>query len=237
MTDLPEASPHGDIEAVDDGVYWVQGTVRMGPGVRISRNMAIVVEDGALTLINAVRLDARGEARLAELGAVKHVVKIGYFHGMDDAYYVAKHGAAYWTLPNGGRKRDPKPTETLSAEHLPFRDARLFAFEQTKFPEGAILVKRGGGALITCDAVQNWPDTSRCSVPAKLLTYAMGFTRRPAQIGPPWRKGMTPPGGSLKADFERLAELPFEKLLAAHGGPLESGAQAALKATIAATYG
>ena len=50
--------------------------------------------------------------------------------------------------------------------------------------------------MITCDSVQNWPDTRGCSLPAKLVTRAMGFTRRPAQIGGPWRKFMTPKGGT-----------------------------------------
>ncbi|HTJ80930.1 MAG TPA: hypothetical protein VL400_04380, partial [Polyangiaceae bacterium] len=107
---------------------------------------------------------------------------------------------------------------------------------KTKAPEGALLVQRAGGILITCDSAQNWPDTSGCSLPAKVVTRLMGFTKRPAQIGGPWRKGMTPPGGSLKADFERLAKLDFDKLIAAHGGPLLSGARRALEATIAATF-
>ncbi len=236
MGEHPEPLPHGDIEEIGEGVYWVQGSAVMGPGMRIPRNMAIVVHDGEVTVIGAVRLTPTGEARLADLGELKHVVKIGYFHGLDDAYYVSKYGAAYWTLPGGARDKDPTPTETLADAHLPFPDAELFAFEHTKHPEGALLVKRAGGILVTCDAVQNWPDTSGCSLPAKLVTYLIGFTKRPAQIGPPWRKQMTPEGGTLKADFERLAGLEFDKLVGGHGSPLQSGAQRSLAATVAATF-
>ena len=236
MSEHPKPLPHGDIEEIAEGVHWVQGSAVMGPGMRIPRNMTIVVHDGTVTVINAVRLDAAGEKRLTALGDVKHVVKIGWVHGMDDPYYLEKFGAAYWALPKGTRDQDPKATETLSADNLPFPDAELFAFEQTKAPEGAILVKRAGGILVTCDSAQNWPDTSGCSLPAKVVTKLLGFTKRPAQIGPPWRKGMTPPGGSLKSDFERMAKLDFDKLIAAHGGPLRSGARQALEVTIAATF-
>lgn len=236
MSEHPRALPHGEIQEIAAGVHWVQGTAVMGPGVRISRNMTIVVSDGTLTLINAVRLDDAGEKRLTQLGHVKHVVKLGWFHGMDDPYYLERFGAAYWALPNGAREKDPKPTETLAPDHLPIPDAELFAFKDTVHPEGAILVKRAGAILITCDSAQNWPDTSGCSLPAKIVTHLMGFTKRPAQIGPPWRKGMTPKGGSLKADFLRMADLEFEMLIASHGGPLQSGARQALAATIAATF-
>lgn len=64
----------------------------------------------------------------------------------------------------------------------------------------------------------------------------LGF-RHPAQFGPPWRRLMTPPGGSLRADFERLASLPFDKLIGGHGGLLQSNASQALQATIERTYG
>ena len=64
----------------------------------------------------------------------------------------------------------------------------------------------------------------------------MGFTKRPAQIGPPWRKFMTPSGGTLREDFVRLAACEFERLIGAHGAPLTSGASAALRATVAVTF-
>ena len=63
--------------------------------VGLPRRMLATALDGLLPsfglwlmiTLNAVRLDARGEAQLAELGDVKHVVKLGFFHGRDDAYY------------------------------------------------------------------------------------------------------------------------------------------------------
>ncbi len=99
------------------------------------------------------------------------------------------------------------------------------------------MVRRAGGILITCDAVQNWPDTRGCSAIAKVATRLMGFTKRPAQIGPPWRKGMTPPGESLREDFERLAALEFRHLIGGHGAPLRDTAKADFGRTVVATFG
>ena len=84
--------------------------------------------------------------------------------------------------------------------------------------------------------MQNWTTTAGCSVPAKLATHAMGFMK-PAQIGPPWRKFMTPEGGSLRADFERLAGLEFRHLIGGHGTPLRDVARERLRETIARVYG
>ncbi|MCA9600258.1 MAG: hypothetical protein KC776_43440 [Myxococcales bacterium] len=208
----------------------------MGPGVRIPRLMVIVRSGSDLTLISSLRLSSQGEAELERLGTVKHVVKIGYAHGMDDAYNLQRFGAQYWALPGGARAKDPKPEQELTPDHLPFDDAELFVFEQTLQKEAALLVKRAGGILITCDAVQNWPSTEGCSLMAKPITHLMGFTARPAQIGPPWRKGMTPPGGSLRADFERLAALDFKHLIGGHGAPLRDTAKADLQKTVEATF-
>ncbi|MCA9529833.1 MAG: hypothetical protein KC543_06835 [Myxococcales bacterium] len=231
----PEA--HGPIEEVVDGVYWVRSRFRMAPGVRISRNMTIVADGGALTLVNPVRLSAIGERALAKLGTVAHVVKLGYFHDVDDAYTLDRFGAPYWALPEGTRRDFPPATETLRPDHLPLRDATLFAFEDTRKPEAALRIDRGGGVLITCDSLQHWPDTAGCSLPAKVATRRMGFLKRRATIGPPWHTAMRPKEGTLERDFRRLLDLPFEHLIGAHGAPLRGGARDAVAETVAATFG
>ena len=42
------------------------------------RTMTVVRSGSELALINAVRLDPAGERELRKLGAVKHVVTLGY---------------------------------------------------------------------------------------------------------------------------------------------------------------
>jgi hypothetical protein len=237
MTQFFAPQPHGPIQEISDGVFWVHGSIRMGPGVRIARNMAIVTSGDELAVISAVRLDDDGEAALAKLGSVRHVIKLGAFHGIDDAYYLFRYGAAYWSIPGAARPQDPPPDRALTADSLPIADAELFTFDAATRKEGALLIKRAGGILITCDAVQHWPDTAGCSLAAKVVSRLLGFTRRPAQIGPPWRKQMTPEGGSLRGDFERLAALEFKHLIGGHGSVLRDTARDDLRATIAATFG
>ena len=114
---------------------------------------------------------------------------------------------------------------------LPFGRARLFTFEGALQPEGAILLEGEGGLLITCDAIQHYGDYSYNNLPARLMMPFIGFPKT-TLVGPIWLKMLTPEGGSLKGTFERLLELEFDRLLAAHGTLLESGAHAAVKAAI-----
>lgn len=221
--------PHGEPQELLPEVFWLQGTVRMGPGVIINRIMTIVRHEGELTLINAIR--PTDPAILDALGTVRNVVKIGV-HGMDDAWFADHYGATLWA-PEGL----PGADKTLVPDgDVPVPFLKVFAFELTKKPELAVLVEQGEGLLVTCDSVQNWPNTERCSLLAKGVTWAFGFTARPAQIGPPWRKLMTPDGGSLEPDFRRLVDLPFDHLVGGHGAPLVQGAREALRATVDATF-
>ena len=236
MTDHAHVQPHGSIEEIDDGVFWVQGSARLAPGMRLMRNMAIVRNGDDLTVISPVRRSPAGEAELEQLGTVRHVVKIGFMYGIDDAYYIERFGATYWALPGGTRPQDPTPDNELRPGSLPINDAELFEFHDAINKEGALLVRRAGGILITCDAVPHWSNTKGCSPPPRLVAHLIGFRPRPAQIGPPWRKRMTPKGGSLKSDFERLAALDFSHLISGHGQPLRDTAKQDLIATVEATF-
>lgn len=236
MTNHPPALPHAPIEEIIDDVFWVQGSVDLNPIMRITRTMTIVRNGTDLTIISPVRLSSEGELELERLGTVRHVVKIGFYHGMDDAYYLERFGASYWALPGGVRLKDPTPTQELRPDSLPIEDADLFEFRDTVEKEAALLVRRGGGILISCDAVQHWASTDGCNEASLPGIEQIGFRKRPAQIGPPWLGGMTPDGGSLKSDFERLTSLDFKHIIGGHGQPLLNTAKEALQATVAATF-
>jgi len=229
--DYAPVEPHGSLTPFLDDVWSVSGSVVMGPLVRITRTMTVVRHDGDLTLINAVRLGDEGLAALTALGTIRNVVKIGV-HGMDDAFYVGEHGATPWALAGAEYAPGGTPAQPLTPDSLPIPGAQFFAFELTNKPESALLLPHGGGVLVTCDAVQNWEHTDGCSVVGKVVTHVFGFIK-PAQIGPPWKKIMTPEGGSLRPDFERLAALPFQHLIGGHGEPLRDVARDRLQATIA----
>ena len=110
-------------------------------------------------------------------------------------------------------------------------DAEVFAFEGTRQPECALLIRRDPGILLTCDAIQHYGDYRHNTLLARLLMPFIGFPKT-TLVGPIWLKIMTPEGGSLKREFERLLALDFDRLLSAHGSLLEAGARESVAAAI-----
>jgi hypothetical protein len=213
----PAAFPHEPIEEIFPDIFMVHGSIQPGPGMKMNRNMVVLRHGGELTVIGAVRLNAGAQAKLDSLGKVMHVMRIGYYHGLDDRYYVERYGAEFWCQPGSDRYREPKPTRLIAeGTTMPLPGAELFIFRQTKSPEAAILVKRHGGLLITSDCLQHWSDWSYCTWLAKLVMRAFGFSLR-TLIGTFWLRYMTRRGESLKPDFERLLRLEFKHHIAAHG--------------------
>jgi hypothetical protein len=231
----PPATPHDPVEELLPDLYWVHGSVEFGPGRALSRNMAIVRRGRELSLINAVRLSAAGEAQLAALGEITNVVRIGNFHAMDDRYYVEVHGAKLWCLPGQQARPEPAPDELLAADHMPFDGAALHVFAGANFPECALILEQDGGVLLTADSLQYWADWSNCSEGMSAGAKQMGFSLT-MLVGPPWLRGATPEGGSLEGDFRRLLDHDFEHMLGAHGGFYRGGAKEAVAAAIARAF-
>ncbi|MEH6567298.1 MAG: hypothetical protein V7756_18380 [Halopseudomonas sp.] len=224
----PPAYPHDPIQQLYAGVYWVQGSIRMGPGLRMNRNMIIVQHQDELTLINPVRLSEQSLASLETLGKVAHLLRLSDFHGMDDAFYLERYGCAFWAQPGQATYPQPTPNHVITEQVAPpLPEAAFFVFSTATYPEAAVLLKQHQ-LLITGDSVQYHADFRYFSAITRLVFKLLGF-KKGINIGGPWRKRVTPKGGSLRADFDSLLTLDFDALIAAHGQPLAAGAKAALR--------
>jgi hypothetical protein len=227
----PPAFPHDPVEPIAPDVFMVRGSLRLNPFIRISRNMAVVRHDGDLSLVNPIRLDDAGVAELARLGKLRRIIRLGALHGLDDAWYVHAFGAEFWC--RSGRQKYSEPAIDVELREdgpLPFPNAKLFCFHGRQ-PESALLLERGDGLLLTCDAIQHYGDYRHMSPLARLILPFIGFPKT-TLVGPIWLKAMTPEGGSLRSDFDRLLALDFDSLLGAHGSFLRSGARRAVEAAI-----
>lgn len=236
-----KALPHGDIHKVLPGVYFVCGTMTM-PGstsMRFSRNMTVVEQAGALTLVNSVRLDESGLKQLEQLGNVEHVIRLAGFHGADDPFYKDRYDAKIWSVNAPyvrGFNQSPAAEDIYftpdvildAASTLPLENARLIEFKSSSPGEALLLLEREGGVLISGDCLQNWAKTD-CyfSFPAKLIMKLMGFIK-PYNVGPGWLKVAAPDRNEIKA----ILEHEFAHVLPAHGVPVIGDAKACYKATI-----
>lgn len=230
MDAFPAALPHGPLTEAFPDVHVVTGTFRMGPGLVITRNMTVVRQGGELILINSVRLDEAGERALEALGKPTHLLRIGAFHGADDAYFAQRWGMTVWAPPGTEHGRGLTTKHELVAGSSPIEGARVFPFAHAKKPEVALVL--ANGVLVTCDSYQNWTTFEGCSLIGKGVAWAMGFG--PTVIGGPWTKAM---GTEVRRDFDALLDEPFVHLSSAHGTVLRDEAKAGLRNAVAARFG
>lgn len=234
MTEFAPAPAHGPIEELFPDVFVVRGSMPIAPLVTIPRNMVILRQGRELTLVNSVRLSVAGEQQLQALGEIKHLVKLGHFHTRDDPYYRATFAPTFWAP----QPADSATNALLEGEASPVDAAQVFRFAAARFGEAALVLRQpSGNLLLTCDSVQNWTDTSGCSLMGAMATRFMGLVK-PAKIGPLWAKQMTEnQPAALRPDFERLLQHDFAHLMAGHGSLLRNDAKQCLQQSCIQTFG
>ncbi len=239
---ISDGNPHGELKQLFDDVYIGTGGVRMSAPIPMSfsRNMAVVRDDGALTLINSVRLSDRGLAELDALGEVEHVIRLAGFHGMDDPFYKDRYGATVWAIKGQvyatgfDPSRSPDKVyfspdvEIDKHTELPVRGAKLYQFKTSTPPEGLLILDREDGIIISGDCLQNWRRTDRFfSFFARPMMKMMGFIK-PYNIGPGWLRLAKPE----ISEIQDILRLPFNHVLPAHGKEVIGNAKQCYQMTI-----
>jgi hypothetical protein len=231
MQEFPRAEPHGPLQELFPDVFFVTGTMSTvfdGVGWQFSRNMTVVRDNGALTLINSVRLDDEHLENLESLGEVKNVVRIGSMHGIDDAFYLDRYKPTYWAVPGMSHPAGLVADRDLAPDaEPPFEGCSVFIFETTTFPEAILIADRAGGIAIASDALQNWtaPNAFFSGETEERMRSA-GFFKK-ANVGPAWMQLAQP----AAEDFARLQEHAYRHALCGHGDPLRDSAHEDFDAT------
>lgn len=237
--EYPAALPHTPPEQIGEDLFVVYGSVQPGAVVRFTRNMAVVREGSELTLIDPVRMDDNGLAALDALGNVRHVLRLGPMHGMDDPFYIERYGAAFWSFPDGSAYSQPAIDHKLAdGSALPFGDASLFAFRHLRQTEGAIVLHRDPGVLLTCDSIQSYatpPHKPHTNLLTRLIMRFIGFPNE-TLVGPIWLRMLAEDRDLVRAEFDRLLTLDFDQLLSAHGTFLRAGAHDAVARAVARRF-
>lgn len=230
------AFPHDPITEIHPNTYLVHGSIKIGPGMRMNRNMVILRQENELTLINPVRVNEAELLNLEKLGNIRHVMRLGDFHGLDDQFYVDRYKADFWCQPGQKTYKNPIPSHLIATNTTPpINNSVFFIFEKSRRPEAALLLKEHK-LLLTTDSIQYWSDWSYTTAFTRLVLRLMGF-KLTLLIGGPWLKRVTPKGESLRSDFERLLTLDFDSLVAAHGSLLRSEAKQHLQAAMRKAFG
>lgn len=224
----PTVTPHDKIHEIYPNIFLLHGSIKMGPGMRMNRNMIILKSNSDITLINPVRMNDEGLATLDTLGKVKNIVRLGDFHGLDDEFYLDRYKCEFWAQSGQETYKIPIPTKDITPlTPGPIENSEFFTFNSAKYPEAALLIS-DYKLLITTDSIQYHADWSYFSWFTKFAFKALGF-KIGLNIGGPWLKRVTSKGKTLEVDFEELLQLDFDAIIAAHGVLIKSGAKELLR--------
>jgi hypothetical protein len=209
--------PQDPLVEVLPNLYLLRGSIKLVPGISISRNMVVLREGEELTLISSVRMTPENEDRLEELGRVTNLVRISG-HGVDDAYTVSRFGAKFWCLSgNENAYERPTPDGVFDGtEELPFLNADLHKFQGINASEVALVWRNNDGVLITSDALQHYGDWRYFNAPSRFIHPLMGFSRGMI-VGPMWHRLFTVDEDVLQHNFESLVERDFRHMIGLHG--------------------
>lgn len=235
---FPPVRPHSGLLEVLPDVFRVFGTINIGP-MRFSRNMTVIREGDGLVLVNTVRMDEAGLAALDALGEVRHILRIGGWHGSDDAFYKDRYGCPvsavrgqrYYegTNPSKGATYFKADHELEADSPLPIEGASLHVIHSDP-PEAILRIPAGGGTLITADALQNWPQADEHFNFLGKVGMGMGGMVKPLTMMKPWIDKYTPP----KDEVAGILDLDFDNVLPGHGEPVLGGAREAFRPAIEA---
>lgn len=235
MTEYAAATAQDSIVEIFPDVYLLRGSIRIALMMQMNRNMLIVKQGQDLILINAVRLNDQGLKQLEQLGSVKHVIRLGDFHGLDDQFYLDQYQPEFWSQAGHATYPNLIPQHVIDKNTVsPIKDSQFFIYASAKYPEAALLLQ-DHQLLITTDSVQYWDDWKYMSFLSKIILYVMGF-RLGLFIGGPWIKKVSTQKNSLKVDFEQLLKLDFIHLIAAHGNVLKNTAKTELNKVVSSTF-
>jgi len=210
--------------------------------MRFSRNMTVVRQGEGLVLLNTVRLDEAGLAALDALGQVREVLRVGGWHGSDDAFYKDRYGCPvtavkgqrYFegTNPKKGRTYFEADREVDADSELPIEGASLYVVH-TDPPEAILRIPAGGGTLITADALNHWPRADDYFNFAGSVGMKLGGMIKPHAMMKPWIDKYKPD----PAEVAGILELGFDSVLPGHGEVVIGGALEKFRPVIEAYAG
>lgn len=216
------------VEPMDDNVFVFYGTTRLG----VNRNMVVVrhTRRQELTLVNPIRLDAEGQARLRGLGKIERLIRLAPRQGAaTDRYYLKTFRNLRRWAP-GEAENLPIHRHITAEDDCLLPGCHVFTFRDTAEPECALLIRNAsnGNLLVTAEALQAQKGNRYINPVIRARMAANGLMEGDLGIPKNWIKEMSLNKRSntlLKADFERLLDLDFERSIGASGVMINQGAK------------
>jgi len=213
--------PHGELAAIDEGVWTVVGHIRM-PLVDLPRRMTVVrLADSRLVVWSAIALDDTEMTRLEAFGSPAFLIVPNDHHRLDAKAWKTRHPELQVIAPEGSRAKveEVVPVDTTAPD---FGDPNVtFApVPGTRDHEAALLVHTvNGTTLVLNDLVGNIRAASGI---ANWLLRLAGFAGNEAQIPRVVKAALVKDADALRTQLLRWSEMDsLKRIVVSHGEPIE----------------
>jgi hypothetical protein len=209
-----------NLTGIADGVHVAEASQRF-LGLEIGARMTVLELDGGLLLHSPIATDA---VSLSDLGTPRWVLAPNLFHHLYVGPWVDQ-GLEAWAAPGLEAKRSDLTFKgTLARAEHPFGDdIELFSLTCFSMTNEVVVLHRPSATLVVADLVFNLPPTAPWATRAGMR----------AILGYPGCRSTLLERLAMKRDRARrevgeLLELPFDRLVMAHGDVVEEGGPDAL---------
>lgn len=175
-------------------------------------------------------LSEQGLHKLESLGTIENIVRLGHFHGRDDAFYQKKYSAKLWAMDGMDFSKGAKADILFDKDtnSYPFSKGRLIPFLTTKYPESVLYIDKNGGILVTCDSIKNWIKSDRFFSVETANDFSKSGVFGRVKIDDVWLNAMQP----QNSDLENLLSIDFKHLVSAHGPVIKNEGYQLVKESI-----
>ena len=225
---------HGPLRKLTENLWWVEGSL---PGMSLKRVMTIArMKDGRLVIHNAIALEDGAMQEIEDWGQPVFLIVPSGIHRLDAPAYKQRYPALRVYAPRGARSK-VEQVITVDGTYEDFPSNGTVRFEMLQGiaeSEGALFVESADGVTLVLNDVMFNMDKKR-DLLGWLFTTVMGSAPGP-RVSRLAKLALVKDKAGLRADFERLADLPRLKRLIVSHEKIAEGEDAAAALKQAAAY-
>jgi hypothetical protein len=221
--------PHGDIERLADNLYTVEGKLRMPFGETTRRMTIVRLTGNRLAIYSAIALDEARMAKLESLGTPTFLIVPGAIHRLDVRPWKQRYPQLEVIAPEGARDKVGEVVG-VDATSIDLGDPRVHVdtVPGTDRRELAMMVETDTGkTLVVNDLIFNLP---RIKGLAGLGLRALGFGPGHPKMPKLVKMRIVANNDEVRTALREWALMPgLERVLVAHGAPIDNPREALLE--------
>ena len=212
--------PHGDIEKLAENLYTVVGKLRMPLGETPRRMTIAKLVDGRLVIFSAIALDEARMQKLEQIGRPAFLIVPSGIHRIDAKPWKDRYPDLDVVAPEGAIARigEIVPIDSSSCD-LGDPRVRIDEIPGTAGGELAMTVQTDTGkTLVVNDLIFNLPKMGGLAeLGLRVLGFGPGHPTMPRLV----KRKLVKDERAVQQQLHDWALAGFERILVAHGAPIE----------------